>query len=97
MYQEFEREVISITDENGEEFELEVLARVTYNDAEYLALTPADVDEDSEELEVSILKSVTENDEPILLTVTDDKELEIVYDLLMDEMFDIDTDEEDDD
>ena len=78
---------ISITDEDGVEYELEVLSSVTYRGVEYLALTPADVDEDAEELEVSILKSVPdENDEPILVTVEDDDELEAVYDLLMENM-----------
>lgn len=94
MDQEFERNIISITDEAGEEFELEVLASVTYNGAEYLALTPADVDDEQEELEVSILKSVEEGGEPVLLAVQDEKELEAVYDLLMDEMFDLDVDED---
>ena len=90
-----ERNVISITDEDGVEYELEVLASVTYQDAEYLALTPADADEDAEELEVSILKSVTEDGEPMLITVDDEKELEAVYDLLMDEIYD-ETDPEED-
>ena len=82
-----ERNVISITDEDGVEYELEVLASVTYQGAEYLALTPADAEDDAEELEVSILKSVTEDDEPMLLAVEDEKELEAVYDLLMDELY----------
>lgn len=87
MEQEFERNVISITDEAGEEYELEVLATVTYKGAEYLALTPADADDEAEELEVSILKSVVEDGEPMLLAVDDEEELEAVYDLLMEEMF----------
>ncbi len=101
--EDFERNVISITDEDGVDYELEVLSAVTYNGVEYLALTPADADDDAEELEVSILKSVIENDEPVLLAVDDEAELEAVYDLLMEEMFDIDVDddeeevEEDDD
>ncbi len=88
--EDFERNVISITDEDGVDYELEVLSAVTYNGVEYLALTPADADDDAEELEVSILKSVIENDEPVLLAVDDEAELEAVYDLLMEEMFDID-------
>lgn len=97
MEQEYERNIISITDENGEEYELEVLATVTYNDAEYLALTPVDIDDEEEEMEVSILKSVVEGEESILYTVDDEKELEAVYDLLMEEMFELEEDEEDED
>ncbi len=95
MEQEFERNVISITDEAGEEYELEVLATVTYKGAEYLALTPADADDEAEELEVSILKSVVEDGEPMLLAVDDEEELEAVYDLLMEEMFEDEDDEDD--
>ncbi len=93
---EFERNVISITDEDGVDYELEVLAVVNYNDVDYLALTPIDADDEAEELEVSILKSVTEDDEPVLLAVEDEQELEAVYDLLMEQMFDIDVSEDED-
>ena len=47
-----------------------------------------DADDDAEELEVSILKSVMDGDEPILVAVEDEQELETVYDLLMQSMFD---------
>ena len=96
MEQDSGANIISITDEDGVEYELEVLSSVTYRGAEYLALTPADADEDAEELEVSILKSVTENGEPLLVAVEDETELEEVYDLLMQSMFD-EEDETDED
>ena len=88
MEEEYGANIISITDEDGVEYELEVLSSVEYQGAEYLALTPADADDDAEELEVSILKSVMEGDEPILVAVEDEQELETVYDLLMQSMFD---------
>ena len=94
MDQDYGANIISITDEAGVEYELEVLSSVTYKGAEYLALTPADADDDAEELEVSILKSVIEVGEPILVAVEDDQELETVYDLLMQNLFE---DEEDED
>ena len=90
MEQDYGANYISITDEDGVEYELEVLSAVTYQGAEYLALTPADADEDAEELEVSILKSVMDGDEPVLVAVEDDAELEAVYDLLMQTMFEDD-------
>ena len=93
MENTFGKDVISITDEEGVEYELEVLAAVTYRGAEYLALVAADADEDADELEVSILKSVTdESGDPTLLTVENGEELEAVYNLLINEMYD----EEDD-
>ena len=81
-----EYNVISITDEDGVDYELEILSTVTYKGAEYLALTPADAPEDAEEVEVSILKSVTD----------EDGELETVYELLMDSLYEDDDTGEDD-
>ncbi len=86
--EEFGPEIISITDEDGVEFELEVLARVDYQGNEYLALTPANAADEAEELEVSLLKSVVEDGEPILVAIEDEEELETVYDLLMEQVFD---------
>ena len=82
-----EYDVISISDEDGVEYKLEILSTVTYQGAEYLALTPADAPEDAEEVEVSILKSVTEDGEPLLVAVEDEEELEAVYGLLMDSLY----------
>lgn len=93
MDEEYGANIISITDEDGVEYELEVLSSVTYKGAEYLALAPADADDEAEELEVSILKSVMEGGEPLLVAVEDDEELETVYDLLMQNLFE--EDEED--
>lgn len=92
--EEYGAEIVSITDEDGVEYELEVLARVELEGSEYLALTPANAADEAEELEVSILKSVVEDGEPILVAVEDGEELERVYDLLMEEVF-ADEDEED--
>ena len=96
MEQDYGANIISITDEDGVEYELEVLSSVTYRGVEYLALTPADADDETEELEVSILKSVEEDGEPVLVAVEDETELETVYDLLMQSLFeDGEEDEED--
>ena len=97
MEQDYGANIIYITDEDGVEYELEVLSSVTYRGAEYLALTPADADENAEELEVSILKSVTEDGDPILIAVEDEDELNTVYDLLMRSLFDDDEEETDED
>lgn len=80
-------EIINITNEDGEEFELEVLARVEFRGDEYLALTPANPANDAEELEVSILRSEIEDGELMLMAVEDEEELEQVYDLMMEMIF----------
>lgn len=80
---------ITITDDEGKEYELEVLSSIEYNDSTYLALVPAGVEDDPEaELEVSILKKVMEDGEEILVTVDDETELEEVYEVLMDSLYD---------
>ena len=45
MSQEFGDDFISITDEDGKEYELEVLAELEYEGSRYLALVPAGTDE----------------------------------------------------
>ena len=86
MDTDFGRDFITITDEDGVEYELEILSTVEYNGALYYALAPADTDED-EELEVSVLKAVEEDGEEILVAIDDDDELEKVYELLIEQMY----------
>ena len=94
MADEYGSDFITIVDEDGTEFELEVLSTLEYNGFTYLAVVPAvDADEDVD-LEVSILKSVEEDDEPILCAIEDEEELKTVYDLIMDELY---AEEEDED
>ena len=78
---------ITIVDEDGTEFELEVLSTLDYNGVQYLAVIPAGSEDEAEELEVSILKSVDEDGEPILCAIEDEEELESVYHLIMDSLY----------
>ncbi len=80
---------MTIVDEDGTEFELEVLSSLEYNGQTYLAVTLAD-GEQNENPEVSILKSVEEDGEPILCAIEDDAELEEVYSLIMDALYEED-------
>ena len=86
MEQQYGDDFISITDEDGKEYELEVLAELEHNGSRYLALVPAGSGEydGNEDLEVSILKSVEESGEEFLEAIEDDRELEEVYQALMD-------------
>ncbi len=78
---------ITIADEDGTEYELEVLSTLEYNGDTYLAVIPAGESQDTLELEVSILKSVEEDGEPILCAIEDEAELQAVYDLIMDSLY----------
>ena len=85
---------ITIVDEDGEEFELEGLMTMEYNGATYQAVIPA-VDADEEvDLEVSILKNVEEDGEIILCAVEDEQELQTVYDLIMDALYEEEEEDE---
>ena len=92
MADTFGSDFMTIVDEDGTEYELEVLSSLEYNGMTYLAVIPADDQEDAR-AEVSILKSVEEDGEPLLCAIEDEQELETVYGLIMDQLYQ-DEDEE---
>lgn len=92
MIDDFGSDFMTIVDEDGTEFELEVLSTLEYNGETYLAVTLAD-GEESDNPEVSILKSVEEDGEPILAAIEDEEELEAVYSLIMDQLYEEDEEE----
>ena len=81
---------ITIVDEDGTEYELEVLSTMEYNGESYLAVIPAGDSADEFQMEVSILKSVEEDGESILCAVEDEQVLQAVYDLIMDSLYEED-------
>lgn len=88
--EEFGSDFITITDEDGVDYELEVLAELEYQGKTYLAVVPAGSDDEEGELEVSLLRSDEEDGEPILCAITDNEELEAVYQLMMDTLYEED-------
>ena len=91
MSNDYGSDFMTIVDEDGTEFELEILSSIEYNGCTYLAVTPAGAEE--EDVEVSILKSVEEDGEPILCAIEDDEELETVYSMIMDQLYEADDEE----
>ena len=92
MSDQFGSDFMTIVDEDGTEFELEVLSTLEYNGATYLAVIPAGNEE--EDFQVSILKSVEEEDgDSILCAIEDEQELETVERLIMDQLYEDDSDE----
>ena len=85
MAEDYGSDFITITDEDGTEYELEVLSTLEYNGSSYMAVIPAD--NEALELEVSILKIVDEDGEEILCAIEDEAELQAVYDLIMDQLY----------
>ena len=86
MADEYGSDFLTIVDEDGNEYELEVLTTLEWNGSSYMAVIPASAGED-EELEVSILKSVEEDGESILCAIEDEQELQDVYDQIMELLY----------
>lgn len=102
MSEEYGADFITITDEDGNEFELEHLDTIEYNGQTYMAFFPAvedgkpteEVDLD-EEYGLVILKVVEVDGEEQLSTLDSDEELDLVYQQFMETLF-ADEDEEED-
>lgn len=94
MEDQFGSDYMTIVDEDGEEFELEILTTMEWNGSTYLAVIPAGMDDEDTSLEVSILKSVEEDGESILTAIEDTDELETVYRLIMEQLYEEDSDDD---
>lgn len=90
---QFGSDFITIVDDDGNEYELEVLSQLEYNGCTYVAVIPAGESQEELQLEVSILKSVDEDGESILSIIEDEEELQAVYDLIMDALYEEDTED----
>ena len=89
MEDQYGSDFITISDEDGTEYELEILATLDWNGSSYLAVIPAGAD-DEEDMEVSILKTVEEDGESILCAIEDEEELQTVYQQIMDSLYEED-------
>ena len=89
---DFEEEVFTLTDEEGNESDFEFIGKIELGDNTYVALVPVDGDEE----EYVILKVDTdENGEEYLSTIEDDEEFDKAADAFEDEfMSEIDYDAE---
>ena len=94
MSEMFGDDIITITDEDGVEYVLEVLATLEVDGSQYYALVPASNEDEDADLEVSILKAVEEDGEEILCAIEDEDELERVYNIMMDELYQDEDEEE---
>ena len=96
MNDEFGPNFVTLTDDEGNDIELEYVDALEHNGTTYMAFFPV-VEEDSEDEEneeeygLVILKSQMENGEEFLVTIDDEEEIDRVYDLFMEQIL---TDEE---
>ena len=92
MDENYGSDYISIVDDEGNEYELEHLDTIEFNDELYMAFLPANTDEDNEDFGMIILKVIEEDGQEIFTTVDDDEKLEEIYNQFMEQLF---ADEED--
>ena len=91
MSEDFGPNFVTLTDDEGNDVELEYVDALEYNGTTYMAFFPV-VEEDSEEEEneeeygLVILKSQMENGEEFLVTGDDEEEIDKVYDLFMEQI-----------
>ena len=90
MSEEFGPNFITLTDEDGNDIELEYVDALEDNGQTYMAFFPTVDDETDEDFGLVILKSVMENGEELLTTLDSDEELQRVYDLFMEQLMDED-------
>ena len=98
MEENFGPDFITVTDEDGNDFELELVDTLEHKGVTYYAMFPAveedeatgqpqDVDADDEEYGLVIMKAIQENGEELLSTLDSDEELDEVYELFMERFF----------
>ena len=87
MSEELGSDLVVISDEDGNDIELELLDALEYEGETYMAFIPAEVDDEQEEVDFFILR-VEEDDEgeELLVTIDDEKKLEKIYTLFMEKM-----------
>ena len=87
MDEEFGASYITITDDEGNEFELEHLGTIELDDEEYMVFLPADMDEDDPDYGFIILRVEEIDGEEQFASIDDEAELERVYNYYMEQVF----------
>ena len=78
---------ISLTDDEGQNYKLEVLGEVEFGSDVYGVFLPADMDEEDPDYGFVILKVIENGGEIEYASVDDDETLQKVYAIYMEEVF----------
>ncbi len=73
-------EIFTLTDEEGNEIDFEIIADHEMNGERYFAMIPVEDDSEDDVCEYVILKLAKDGDEEVLVTVDDDDELDDIAD-----------------
>ena len=94
MSEEYGPDFITLTDDGGNEFEMEHLGTLEYNGTVYMSFVPADMDEEDEDFGLILLKVVEKDGEELLADIDDENELNAVYEQFMEVLFEDEEEEE---
>ena len=89
MSEDFGPTFITVTDEDGTEIVLEYVDALEHNGQMYQAFFPAETEDEEEDPEsgLVILKVIHEDGEDLLSTLDSEEELDTVYNLFMENLF----------
>ena len=96
MSDEFGSDYLTIVDDDGTNFELEVVDTMDYDGKTYTAFLPTDIDENDPDYGFIILENVMEGDEEVFNSIDDEAQLQDVYEHFMALLFPEDEDESED-
>ncbi|MCI8808849.1 MAG: DUF1292 domain-containing protein [Oscillibacter sp.] len=90
MSEEYGPTFLTVTDDDGNEVVLEFVDALEHNSQMYQAFFPAETEgeEENPDSGLVILKVIHEDGEDLLSTLDSDEELETVYNLFMESLFD---------
>ena len=94
MDENFGSDFLTLTDEEGQSFELELIDSIEYDGNTYTIFLPVDMSEDDPEYGFVILQNAEEDGEEVYDTINDDELLETLYNTFMEVLY---KDEEDSD
>lgn len=84
MSEEYGNDFVTIVDDDGNEFELELLDTIDYNGETFSAFLPTDMDENDPDYGLIILRIIVdENGDELFESIDDDDKLQEVYEMFM--------------
>ena len=95
MSEDFGPTFLTVTDEDGKEIVLEFVDALEHNGQMYQAFFPAEMEDEEEDPDngLVILKIIHENGEDLLSTLDSEEELDAVFELFMENLFNDEEDE----
>lgn len=94
---DFEKDIITIVDDDGTEFNLEYIDTMDYNGSTYHAYLPTDIEPEDPDYGFIILRSVMDGEDELLESIDDDDELTDVFNHFMVLLYDEDEEAEEED